>query len=185
MSLKAYQKAAALVESPRETERRLFAQITRSLIDASADRSDLRRLTEALDRNRRFWTALATDCAGPGNQLPAAVRAQIISISLWVSRHSSAVLRDGADMESLIDVNRTIMAGLGGDPGMLAASPSEPLPVAPAVAPGGPAIANAGIQNPGFQNPGFPNAGFPNAGAPATAVPASGYGPRPGGYARS
>ncbi len=174
MSLKAYQKAAALVESPRETERRLFALLTRSLIDANADRSDLRKLTEALDRNRRFWTALAADCAGPGNQLPAAVRAQIISISLWVSRHSSAVLRDGADMESLIDVNRTIMAGLGGDP--TAATPAAADSGAGAPAGGAGAPAPQASQAPkSFQGAGSPL----GAGAPAGAFnarPGAAYG---------
>jgi flagellar protein FlaF len=42
------------------------------------------------------------------------VRAQIISLSLWVNRHSSLVMRGEDDFDALIDVNRMIMQGLSG-----------------------------------------------------------------------
>lgn len=41
-----------------------------------------------------------------------ALRGQIISLALWVSRYSSQVLREGADIDPLIDINRTMMEGL-------------------------------------------------------------------------
>jgi flagellar protein FlaF len=40
------------------------------------------------------------------------LRGQIISLAMWVARYSSEVLREGADLEPLIDVNRTMMEGL-------------------------------------------------------------------------
>jgi flagellar protein FlaF len=40
------------------------------------------------------------------------VRAQIISLSLWVNRHTSKVIRRQEDIQPLIDVNRSIMEGL-------------------------------------------------------------------------
>ncbi len=113
MSIQAYQRANAQAESPRETEYRAFAFVTSALIKArDAGRADLSILADALDRNRRLWSLLAQDCANPGNTMPQEARAQIISLSLWVSRHSSAVMRDGEDMEPLIDVNRSVMQGL-------------------------------------------------------------------------
>jgi flagellar biosynthesis activator protein FlaF len=48
----------------------------------------------------------------PENQLPLALRGQIISLAMWVARYSSEVLRDGADIDPLIDINRTMMEGL-------------------------------------------------------------------------
>ncbi len=42
------------------------------------------------------------------------VRAQIISLSLWVSRHTSAVMRREEEIQPLIEVNRIIMQGLTG-----------------------------------------------------------------------
>ena len=113
MSLQAYHKAQRSAELPRDTEYRLFAQVTQALIEAGRKgRSDLAGLMDALDWNRRMWSVLASDCASSGNKLPDALRAQIVSLSLWVSRYSSEVARTGAAMEPLIDVNKTIMAGL-------------------------------------------------------------------------
>ncbi|NAW45063.1 transcriptional regulator, partial [Salmonella sp. gx-f4] len=42
------------------------------------------------------------------------VRAQIISLSLFVNRHSSAVMRGEETFQELIDINRMIMQGLAG-----------------------------------------------------------------------
>ncbi len=113
MSLQAYQKTAASAESPRETEYRLFAQVTRALLEASAcDPSDFRRRIDALDWNRRVWSAMAQDCASTENPLPAPLKASIISLSIWVGKHTSAVIRREDEIDALIDVNRIIMQGL-------------------------------------------------------------------------
>jgi flagellar protein FlaF len=115
MSLQAYKTAATRAENPRETEYRLFGQVTRALMHASTvDATDLATRIDALDWNRRLWSALATDCASPDNAMDQALRAQIISISLFVSRHSSLVMRGEDDFEALIDINRMIMQGLAG-----------------------------------------------------------------------
>jgi flagellar biosynthesis activator protein FlaF len=115
MSLQAYQRTASQAEDPRQLEYRLFGQVTRALMDASqADPLDLRTRIDALDWNRRLWTVLASDCAREGNQLPDATRAGIISLSLWVQKHSSAVMRREEDFGPLIEVNRLVMQGLSG-----------------------------------------------------------------------
>ena len=111
MSLRAYQKAAERAENPRETEYRLFGEVTRALMTA-ATVEDLQERLTALDWNRRLWTTLAGDCSRPENGLPVGVRAQIISLSLWVNRHTSAVIRQEESFQPLIDVNRSIMEGL-------------------------------------------------------------------------
>lgn len=112
MSLGAYQKVQRTTESPRNSEYRLFGTVTSALIAAKGlDRLD-KKLIEALDWNRRMWTVLAGDCSDDGNELPEKLRAQIISISLWVSRYSSEVMRGKGDIDDLIDINKTIMEGL-------------------------------------------------------------------------
>jgi flagellar biosynthesis activator protein FlaF len=94
MSIQAYQKTATKTESPRQTEYRAFAAVTQGLIEASQmPATELGRKAEALARNRRLWSLLAADCAADGNLLPNALRAQIISLSLFVDRHSRSVLR--------------------------------------------------------------------------------------------
>ena len=113
MSIQAYLTAAKKTEGPRQTEYRAFAQATRGLIDASSlPATEIGRRAEALSANRRLWSLLAADCAADGNQLSQPLRAQIISLSLFVDRHSSQVMRQGASFDVLIEINRTIMQGL-------------------------------------------------------------------------
>jgi len=96
-------------------EYRLFGQVTRALMHAATvDKSDIATRIDALDWNRRLWSTLATACSEPSNTMPQALRAQIISLDLFISRHSSAVMRGEDDFETLIDINRMIMQGLAG-----------------------------------------------------------------------
>jgi flagellar protein FlaF len=122
MSLQAYQRTATSAESPRETEYRLFAQVTLALMEAAKlDPLDVGGRMDPLDWNRRIWNALAADCSHPDNALPAPLRASIISLSIWVSKHTSAVIRRQEEIQPLIDVNRLIMQGLSGGPAAAAA----------------------------------------------------------------
>jgi flagellar protein FlaF len=117
MSLRAYQQTAQRSETPRDAEYRLFAQVTRALLDVKAKpREDIAAWIDVLHWNRRIWATLADDCSHPANALPEAVRAQIISISLFVHRHSSYVMRQEGDVDTLIDINRMMMQGLANRP---------------------------------------------------------------------
>lgn len=111
--LQAYNQAATRTETPREMEYRLFGQVTRALMHAATvDKSDLSTRIDALDWNRRLWSTLAAACQDPDNAMPAPMRAQFISLSLFVNRHSSMVMKGEEDFETLIDINRSIMQGL-------------------------------------------------------------------------
>lgn len=112
MSVQSYQNAQSATEAPRQTEYRLFAQVTRSLIEA--EDGDYPTKAKAVNWNRRMWLALQADCASDANGLPDEVRAGIISLAIWVDKHSRKVLRHEGDILPLVDVNRTIMDGLSG-----------------------------------------------------------------------
>ena len=114
MTHKAYQSAQTVTEDPRATEYRLFGQVTGALIDAQKADTAIGPRAEAIDWNRKLWRTLASDCLDDRNKLPPAVRAQIVSLSLWVSKYSKQVTRNGAPMTPLIEVNRNIMQGLQG-----------------------------------------------------------------------
>jgi flagellar protein FlaF len=112
MAVTAYQKAQRAAENPRNSEYRLFGQVTGALLDAQSAGAKGKSLIDAIDWNRRLWSTLAVDCMNDGNQLPKELRAQIISLSLWVTKYSSQVMQEGVSIEPLIDINRTIMQGL-------------------------------------------------------------------------
>ncbi|MBK5911102.1 hypothetical protein CCR85_06300 [Rhodothalassium salexigens] len=112
MSLNAYAKAQLHGESPTETEYRLFARVTGALKDARDQEISGPALMKTLDWNRRMWSALAMDCASDGNGLPNETRAGVISLSIFVRKHSRKVFRGEASIDDLIEVNRRVMAGL-------------------------------------------------------------------------
>lgn len=113
MSYQAYQRTSARSEDPRSTEYRLLGQVTRALMDVREIKaSEIRKRAEALDWNRRVWSAFAADCANPDNGLPEALRASIISLSIFISKETSTAMRGEGDIDTLIDLNRTVMHGL-------------------------------------------------------------------------
>ena len=105
MSLHSYTVAQNTTENP------LFAQVTRSLLECKGEDSKS-LLAKSIHWNRRLWLALQADCALENNLLPDETRAGIISLAIWVDKHSRKVLRGEAEIEPLIDVNRSIMEGL-------------------------------------------------------------------------
>ena len=112
MPVTAYQKAQRAAENPRNAEYRLFGQVTGALMDAQSSGAQGAALIDAIDWNRRLWSTLAVDCMDDANQLSKPLRAQIVSLSLWVAKYSREVTRQGASVDPLIEVNRSIMQGL-------------------------------------------------------------------------
>lgn len=112
MTLRAYQTTQRIAETSRETEYRLFGQVTGALIDAHKAQATGGMLADAIDWNRRLWRALAADCSDDGNQLSHEIRAKIISLSLFINKYSRQVMRNGASVEPLIEINRSVMQGL-------------------------------------------------------------------------
>ena len=101
MSLKAYQKAQVAVENTRSIEYRIFSQITGALMHAKNAVGKGTPLVDVIDRNRRLWSMLAGDCMSDGNQLPKELRAQIVSLAIWVSKYSTDVMQQDAPLGDL------------------------------------------------------------------------------------
>lgn len=115
MSVNAYRRAQEIAATPRGNEYRLMSQITAEMIAARDAGMKGVKLMPALHRNRRAWSTFSTLCAAPENQLPEDLRARIISIGLWVERHTSDVVRGRESIDDLIGVNRAIIEGLSAE----------------------------------------------------------------------
>ncbi|OAN57268.1 flagellar biosynthesis regulator FlaF [Sphingomonas sp. TDK1] len=113
MTINAYQAARSRAETPRSAELRLMREITGEMMNAHEAGLKGALLMPSLYRNREMWSVFSTDCGTPGNGLPNELRAQIISLSLWVDRFTSHVVAGRESILELIEVNRTVMEGLG------------------------------------------------------------------------
>jgi flagellar biosynthesis activator protein FlaF len=112
----AYASPGTPARTLRGIEYDLFARVTHRLRTAqSAGRKDFAGLARALHENRELWTVLATDVAGPGNALPAPLRAQLFYLYEFTDQHSRKVLNGEATAEVLIDINTAVMRGLRGE----------------------------------------------------------------------
>src|SRR5208283_1819714 len=68
---------------------------------------------EALFYLRRLWTIFLDDLNDPNNELPAQLRAGIISIGLWMMKEIERVrTRATDDLTPMIEINELIRDGL-------------------------------------------------------------------------
>ena len=72
-----------------------------------------REAVDAILYLRRLWSYLIEDLARPENDLPEKLRADLISIGLWVIRESEQIRRNESEnFDGLIEINGIIRAGL-------------------------------------------------------------------------
>lgn len=106
-----------LDESPKEARGNERSALDRSIAlleDAQKKGAQSRESIEAIYFVRKLWGIFIEDLAKPENELPEKLRADLVSIGLWVMRESEEI-RQGrsTNFAGLIDVSRTISEGLG------------------------------------------------------------------------
>lgn len=99
--------------SIRSNERRAFDRSIALLRTASERSRGSREWVEALLFVTRLWTILLEDLAHPGNGLPDRLRADLISIGIWILRQAESIRQgQSSDFAALIDVSCAIRNGL-------------------------------------------------------------------------
>lgn len=108
--------AEVLEEKPadaRERERLAIGRAVDLLRIAEEKGARSREAVEALVFVRRLWGMLIEDLADPGNDLPQVLRADLISIGLWIMRETEQIRLERSDsFRGLIDVISAIGDGL-------------------------------------------------------------------------
>ena len=125
MSVAAYKRTISHTEAPRQIERRILAQVTSELeqqfeaFDSTERRIDrLQLLADGLRhtlwKNQMIWATFKMDLLEKDNALNPNLRAGLVSLAVWVENHTQSVMAGGKTVRPLIDVNRSIIDGLGG-----------------------------------------------------------------------
>ena len=96
----------------KKAELDAFEKATNGLIENQSKEPGDQEYIDAIDLNRRLWRTLESDLASRENQLPDALKAKLISVAMWVERHSTLVEQGEARVDSLIEVNQSIIKGL-------------------------------------------------------------------------
>jgi flagellar protein FlaF len=97
----------------RARERAAMDRLIGMLRTAQEKGPQSRELIDALFYVRRLWTIFIDDLNDPNNELPAQLRAGIVSIGIWMMKEIDRV-RAGAtnDLTPMIEINELIRDGL-------------------------------------------------------------------------
>lgn len=102
------------LRTARDAEYDVFSRVTR-MLRQSGRMADNRDTIMAVYKNTELWSLLAIDLADPGNGLPDATKAGLLSLAGFAIRHGKSVLAGDIATDPLIDINMTIMRGLRGE----------------------------------------------------------------------
>ncbi len=124
----AYGNMAKLGNDPRELEANLLlraASQLQKLRDNWEPRS--KDILPALHFNRQLWSIFATSVTGGDSELPVEIRQNLANLALFVFKQTLEVQTssDPQKLDSLININRQIAAGLFQKP---TAETPEPAP---------------------------------------------------------
>jgi flagellar protein FlaF len=97
----------------KDRERQLLDRSI-ELLEAARDSGvNSRQSIEAIHFLTRIWTAFIDDLGRSDNELPKELRANLISIGLWLLREADAVRRGDSDnFAGLIDISQIIRDGI-------------------------------------------------------------------------
>jgi len=109
-AIRAYESASQF-RSQRDQEADVFRRATRAL-KAAHGASAITQI-RALADNRRLWTTVSDLMRDPDNNLPAPLRASIVSVGLTVHREMD---QETPDFDFLIAINENFAAALTGQP---------------------------------------------------------------------
>jgi flagellar protein FlaF len=113
LAQKAYGAIAQRTASHKEVEYALFQQITQALEGVKdPDTRSIQDWADALSRNQQLWGIIATDLLQPGNALPDDLKRSLLFLSEFVRRTSLKAFEGEECIPDLIEVNKTVMAGL-------------------------------------------------------------------------
>jgi flagellar protein FlaF len=113
----AYARTAQTVATPRDIEAQALLKAARQLQDVVTrwDESDS-GLMPALMFNRKLWSIFLGDALSDTNPEAIGIRQNIANIGIFVMTQCAALQLkpDVSGLQSLIDINRNIAAGLSG-----------------------------------------------------------------------
>jgi flagellar protein FlaF len=115
----AYARTARESSSPREIEAQALLMAARKLVEVQTNwNGPDKQMHAALLFNRRLWTIFMSAAEKNDNPQPLEVRQNVVNIAVFVM-HRTIEMQSNPDpkkLQSLIDINSNIAAGLSGRP---------------------------------------------------------------------
>ena len=101
------------IADAKDRERELLTRSIDLLVSAREHGVLSMQTVEAIHFLNRVWTSFIEDLGGQDNELPTELRANLISIGLWLLREAEAVRQGESDnFDGLIEVSQIIRDGI-------------------------------------------------------------------------
>ncbi|WP_419727875.1 flagellar biosynthesis regulator FlaF [Lichenicola sp.] len=105
---KQYRRSEGGALSPRETEAAAFEFVNRMLVHGGDPSIRMR----ALAKNQQLWSMLLKDVGNTTNSLPEILKSDLATVGFWAVRASIAAMGDNRTVETLVQINEDMIAGL-------------------------------------------------------------------------
>lgn len=130
--LQAYAQTQKSSMTPREVEAMAFTKAALMLEEAKTKLDDYDSYASALKFNQLLWTIIQADIVDKENTLPPQIKANILSLSIFVDRQTIKALADTKEqhLDVLININKNLAEGLMARPDDPQVEPVKPLPQA-------------------------------------------------------
>lgn len=101
------------IADAKDRERQVISRSIQLLSDARDKGVDSYESIDAIHFMNRIWTTFVEDLGHPDNELPKELRANLISIGLWLLREGEEIRRGRSqNFDGLIEVSQIIRDGL-------------------------------------------------------------------------
>jgi flagellar protein FlaF len=112
--VQAYAQMQKSSMSPREIEAMAFTKAALLMEDAKKNLDDYDNYASALKFNQLLWTIIQADVVDKANKLPDVLKANILSLSIFVDKQTIKALADTKVdyLDSLININKNLAEGL-------------------------------------------------------------------------
>ena len=134
--LQAYAQTQKSSMPPREVEAMAFTKAALMLEEAKSTLDDYDSYASALKFNQLLWTIIQADVVDKENKLPPQIKANILSLSIFVDRQTIKALADTKEyhLNVLININKNLAEGLMAQANDPQVEASTPLPENPEAA---------------------------------------------------
>ena len=101
-------------DNKREMDAAAFSQAAYVMDQARQKLNDKELRERALKYNQMLWSIVQNDVSQPDNALPEELKANLMSLSIYVDKQTTTGLKDPSDelFDSLISINLNIAEGL-------------------------------------------------------------------------
>ncbi len=110
----AYSNPLAATKTDRALEFDVIAATTTKLRAVQAEDTSYPQIVSAVDTNRRMWSLIASSVSDSENTYPSDLKAGLFYLFEYTNHVSRRILSGEATVDSLIDINTSILRGLKG-----------------------------------------------------------------------